>query len=220
MVVFHLMDVSPFEFKYTLSITSSFRMHTYCTAVKINGTTDDLIPPFYDTHRFAEIFALPPAIAARKRGRLEIGENVIPWTHAFIAASARAAYFYNPANNFDIALNLGCYVAICCTAYTGLIAVGVATGRQRDYLVMYMWIGVTFAIAIQWFGSSDIAGYYFVGVNIVSRVTLLSKIPHALRTRDGRYVAYAHMLVLKVLVFIFVLAVLFSIFFGFFFRNL
>jgi hypothetical protein len=129
---------------------------------------------------------LPPVIAARKRGKLEIGENVIPWAQAFIAASARAAYFYNPANDFGLSLNLGCYVAICCTAYTGLIAVGVATGKQRDQLVMYMWIAITCAIAIQWFGSSDLAGYFFVGVNIISRFTQMSKIPHALRTRDGR----------------------------------
>jgi hypothetical protein len=125
-------------------------------------------------------------IEARKRGKLAEGENVAPWAQAFIPCSARVVYFFHPENHFDVSLNLGCYIAICCAAYTGLVAVGVATGSQRDVLVMYMWVGITFAVAVQWLGSGAIAGYYFVGVNILSKFSLLSTIPHALRTRDGR----------------------------------
>jgi hypothetical protein len=130
--------------------------------------------------------ALPPVIAARKRGKLNPGENVIPWCQGFVAAAARAAYFFNCANNFNVSLVLGGYVAICCATYSGLIAVGVATGSQRDRLVMYMWFAVALATGIQWNGDVVVAGYIYVATNASMKISLMAGIPHAVRTRDGR----------------------------------
>lgn len=132
------------------------------------------------------MMCLPPVIVARKRGKLAPGENVVPWAQNFIAASMRAAYFFNCANDFEVSLIIGCYVAMCCVTYTGLIAVGVATGSQRDRLVMYMWIGVTAATAVQWQGNNAVSGYCYVVVSATMKFSLLAGIPHALRTRDGR----------------------------------
>jgi hypothetical protein len=142
------------------------------------------------THRAGETIALLPVMKARKRGKLAPGENVVPWAQSFLGGTARAAYIFNCANNFDFALNLGSYIALLTATYTGLIAVAIATGAQRDRLVMYMWIGVFIAITIQWVDSNELAGSVYVFTSVTTKFSFLAGIPHAIRTRDGRYICH------------------------------
>jgi hypothetical protein len=81
-------------------------------------------------------------MAAFERGKLEEGENAIPYAQYFLAGVSRVTYFYHPNNNLRIDLQLGCLFAICINAYTGLVAVNVANADQRKLMMMMMWFGL------------------------------------------------------------------------------
>lgn len=136
---------------------------------------------------FTEISPIPATLAARRRKHLAEGENPWPWVQNLVASLGRAPYYYNPNTVLPFTVKLLCCFAVCCSSFTGLTALRLTADSLNDQLSVVIWLGLLIPTCLSWFGSREAQGIYFVAALAVSRLSMLAKIPHAIRTRDGTH---------------------------------
>jgi hypothetical protein len=135
---------------------------------------------------FAELSALPAVVKANARGRLDPGENAYPWTQNWVAALARVPYFYNPETNLPFLVALGGFIALGTGTYTGFVALRIAQGSEFNRMVLMSWLGVMSMAFLQWQGSRQVQGIFFVTLIAVKNLSVLAKISYAIKHRDPR----------------------------------
>ena len=138
------------------------------------------------TWLFAELSALPAVVKANSRGRLDPGENAYPWMQNWIASLARVPYYVNPEAKLPFLVALSGFFALGASTYTGFVALRISHGNEFNWMALMSWFGVMSMAFLQWHGSLQIQGIFFIALIGVKNLSVLAKISYAIKHRDPK----------------------------------
>jgi hypothetical protein len=138
------------------------------------------------TWLFAELSMLPAVVKANSRGKLDPGENAYPWMQNWVASLARVPYYVNPEAKLPFLVALSGFFALGASTYTGFVALRISHGSEFNWMALMSWFGVMSMAFLQWHGSLQIQGIFFIALIGVKNLSVLAKISYALKHRDPK----------------------------------